>query len=119
MPAMRCGEENIHYLLQIECLLVGICIEFLGIKPGTGAELQCFLPEIRLYGFVHLIFAVCIDDVIQRSTGKVTEQGSLGVGTGFHLVQQIEQGMMTESREAGGNATDIYQIIGSTTMSRG
>ena len=31
---------------------------------------------------------------------------------GLHLVQQIEQGMMTESREAGGNATDIYQIIG-------
>ena len=42
-------KRQIHYLLQIACLQTGIGIEFLGIKPGTGAELQCFLPEIRLY----------------------------------------------------------------------
>ena len=54
---------------------------------------------------------MAVDDVIQRSSGKVTQQGSLGVGSGLHQVEKIEQGMMTESRKTGGDATDIYQII--------
>ena len=30
----------------------------LGIKPWAGAELQGFLPEVALHGFVHLILTV-------------------------------------------------------------
>ena len=111
---LRCGagKENIHHLLQIESLQTGIGIELLGIKPGTGAELQGFLPEIGLHRLVHLVFAVRVDDVVQCCSGKVTQQGGLGVGSRLHQVEKIEQRMVTESREAGGDATDIYQIVG-------
>ena len=53
-----------------------------------------------------------VDDVVEGGTGEVTEEGGLGVGTWLHQIEQIEQGMMTVCREAGGDATDVHEIVG-------
>ena len=99
-------------MLQVVGLQVGIGIKLLGIEVRTGAELQCLLSKVTLHGVVHSVMPMVVDDVVEGGTGEVTEEGGLGVGTRLHQIEQIEQGMMTVCREAGGDATDVHEIVG-------
>ncbi len=106
------GKEDVHHLLQVVGLLVGVGVELLAVEPGAGAKLQCLLPEVALHGVVRLILALAVDDVVEGCSGEVTEQGGLGVGARLHLVEEVEQGMVAEVGEAGGDAADVDQVVG-------
>ena len=85
-------------------------LQVLDLHGGVFFELACFLPKIVAQRLRDIEVRV-VDDVVERTAGKVSEQDRLGVGFRLHAADEIEQGRMTILHEAGCNRTDVEQEV--------
>ena len=97
-------------LLQVPDLHGGIVLEAACVEVCAGAILQCFLPKIvaQRLGSVEVWI---VDDVVECTAGKVSEQDRLGVGFGLHAADEVEKWRVTILHEAGCDRADVEQEV--------
>ena len=104
-------KQNMDCLSEMGCHKGGIVLELRGIKILARTEIKGFLSEILLQRQTHVsLFAV--DDIVQRSIGKVTQKDGLGHLSRKHPVKKMKQRMAPIASETTGYGTDVYEKIG-------
>ena len=59
-----------------------------------------------------VVVAVAVDDVVEGTTGEITEQQSLRIGVGCEVAHDVTQRMVADGLKTRRHGTDVKQIVG-------
>lgn len=113
VPVVCRLEERIDRLLYVfhlfPCLQVERCLL---VEVLAGAVFEGFLSEVRPERHRPVVVLALVDDVVERASGKVSDEDGLRVGRLFQTLEGVDERRMAIGREASGQRTDVDEKIG-------
>ena len=97
---------DVHHLRLCLCVKIG------WKRAGTEVEGRSGKEFLDGAGVTHLLLRLFVDIVVEKLTGQVTHQDGGRIGSRLDFVHEIVERVVSVLPKAGGQRTDVNQVIG-------